>query len=257
MARSAERWSRSAVAARGYAAIGWRAYPARRGGKAPLYSGWLLDATTDPDLIRQWWSKDEGAPNIGVVAGESFDVVDVEAAHVAAFRTAARAGGIPETPMARSGGGGLHIYIAPMHRGTRRLVLDGVHIGEWKGSGGVLVPPSVTGWRYAWIRHPRDVAVAEAPPWLRTLVAEPPSSEPRATRPLSPSLAIALAHGLYRVVAQADAGERNSLLFWASRRAAHHRLEREAVSDILLTAALQAGLTEREARATIASGLGR
>jgi Bifunctional DNA primase/polymerase, N-terminal len=100
--------ARTAAAALEYAAMGWRVYPAERGGKRPLFSGWLRDATTDPALISRWWRRDAGAPNIGVVPGERFDVVDIEADHVAGFNESARSCGLPTTPMARSGGGGLH-----------------------------------------------------------------------------------------------------------------------------------------------------
>lgn len=57
-----------------------------------------------------------------------------------------------------------------------------------------------------------------------------------------------------RVVAEASEGERNRVLFWASCRAAEHGLEPSAVADILVLAAREAGLPEREARLTIASG---
>ena len=240
-----------------YAAIGWRVYPIERGGKRPLFSGWLADATTDPGLIARWWPRDNGAPNIGVVAGQLFDVIDIEAEHVAGFRDAARARGLPLTPLARSGGGGLHLYIAPLGRGTRRLVLHGVHVGELKGSGGVLVPPSSTTGAYAWLRSPFAVAVADAPGWLRMLVEMPRPDGARPTGHLSPSRAVALVAGLYRVVAEAAQGERNAVLFWAACRAAEHGVDREAATEILLSAALKVGLPEREARATIASGFAR
>lgn len=99
-----------------YAAMGWRVYPVEPGSKRPLFTGWLSDATTDAALISRWWRRDAGAPNVGVVAGERFDVIDIEAPHVAAFREAARIGSMPATPTARSGGGGVHVYIAPRAR---------------------------------------------------------------------------------------------------------------------------------------------
>ena len=189
--------------------------------------------------------------------GLGLDVIDIEAEHVRAFREAADALGLPATPIARSGGGGHHLYVAPLGLGTRRLVLHGVHIGELKGSGGVLVPPSVTTGAYAWLRPPSDVPVADAPAWLRTLAHGPRHEGPRAHGRLSPSRAVALVAGLHRVVAEAREGERNAVLFWAACRAAEHGVDPDAAAEILLAAALQAGLPEREARATIASGLAR
>jgi hypothetical protein len=240
-----------------YAAMGWRVYPVERGGKRPLFTGWLRDATTDPALIARWWRRDARAPNLGVVAGERFDVVDIEAEHVAAFREAADARGLVATPLARSGGGGLHLYVLPLGLGTRRLTLHGVHIGELKGSGGVLVPPSVTSGVYAWLRAPSDVPVAEAPAWLRDLADGPRHGGPRLVGRLSPSRAVALVAGLHRVVAEAPEGERNAVLFWAACRAAEHSVDPDAAAEILLAAAVKAGLAEREARATIKSGFAR
>ena len=249
--------SRTASWALAYAAMGWRVYPVARGGKRPLFTGWLEDATSEPALIGRWWPRDPGAPNIGVVAGEQFDVIDVEAEHVPGFREAARARGLPSTPIARSGGGGLHLYVAPLGLGTRRLLLHGVHVGELKGSGGVLVPPSFTTGAYAWLRAPSGVLIADAPAWLRALADGPRREEPHTGGRLSPSRAVALVAALYRVVAAATEGERNALLFWASCRAAEHGVDRDAAAEILLSAALKAGLPEHEARATIASGIRR
>ena len=249
--------SRVASVALAYAALGWRVYPVERGGKRPLYQGWLADATTDPVRIRRWWRSDAGAPNVGVVAGERFDVLDIEADYVAAFCDAARTRGLLPTPTARSGRGGLHVYVAPLGLGTRHLLLGGIHIGELKGSGGVVVPPSVTDRPYSWLRPPSDTPVAKAPDWVRGLVRAPAPAAFRRSGRLSPSRAVALVAGLYRVVAEAAEGERNGLLFWAACRVADHGVDRAAATDILLSAALRAGLPEREARATIASGLAR
>lgn len=239
-----------------YARLGWRVYPVERGGKRPVFGGWISDATTDESLIARWWPRDPGAPNIGVVAGEAFDVFDIEAPHVEAFRAAAMGRALPETPIARSGRGGLHVYVAPLGLGTRRLALRGVHIGELKGSGGVVVPPSTTTGAYEWLRDPSTVGVAPAPRWMRGLVVEAaPTGEGSTGARMTPSRAVALMAGLYRVVSEAREGERNGILYWATRRVAEHGIDRDAARDILLAAASAAGLPEREARATIASGL--
>lgn len=248
--------SRIASWAHAYARLGWRVYPVERGGKRPVYGGWISDATTDPGRIERWWPRDAGAPNVGVVAGEAFDVFDIEAAHVGSFEAAAMGRAMPETPIARSGRGGLHVYVAPLGIGTRRLVLRGTHIGELKGSGGVVAPPSVTAGRYEWLRDPSTIAVSPAPRWMRGLVVEVhPTTAAVGSSRLTPSRAVALMAGLYRVVSEAHEGERNGILYWATRRVAEHGIDRDAARDILLAAATAAGLPEREARTTIASGL--
>jgi hypothetical protein len=90
---------------------------------------------------------------------------------------------------------------------------------------------------------------------MRAMVQEARPIATGAVGRLTPSRAVALMAGLYRVVAEAREGERNGLLYWATRRVAEHGIDRDAAVSILLSAALSAGLPEREARATIASGL--
>jgi len=243
-----------------YATLGWRVFPVVPGEKRPMYRGWQADATTDQDLIRRWWRRNP-APNIGIVTGAAFVAFDVEAEHLDALRSWMRREGhrLPDTPIARTGGGGVHILArAPSIEGGRDLRLEGVHVGELKARGGFVVAcPSVTTSAYAWLVSPLDIAVAEPPGWLLGLAT--PNAATRSAGPdreaLTPSRAVAIAHGLYRVVAEAREGERNSALFWAACRAAEHGLEPGAIAEILGAAAARVGLPEREARATIASGL--
>ena len=65
--------------------------------------------------------------------------------------------------------------------------------------------------------------------------------------------------GLVQTVLNAEPGTRNCALNWAAHTAGKHlaagRLDRTAVVSALLMAAQAAGLTEREAAATITSGL--
>ena len=243
-----------------YAALGWRVFPVVPQGKRPLYSGWQRDATTDPELIARYWARHPG-PNIGVICGDSFDAFDIEAAHLPALRTWLRAHDyrLPDTPIAQTGRGGIHILVrARAHPASHRLRLDGVHIGELKGTGGFIVAcPSRTAGAYVWHRSPLDAALAEAPAWLTGLVVERPRREGAtgASPILAPSRAVALVAGLYRIVAAASEGERNRLLYWAACRVAEHGVDQNAACEILLAAAKQAGLPEREARSTISSGL--
>ena len=130
-------------------------------------------------------------------------------------------------------------------------------------TGGVLVPPSRTVAGYAWLRSPFEHPLPQAPGWMRDLVAMPrlgdvtPSGGSVDGGELTPSRAVAIAHGLFRVVADAAEGERNSTLFWAACRAREHGLDAAAASEILIAAATRSGLGEREARTTIASGFRR
>ncbi|MFC3998436.1 bifunctional DNA primase/polymerase [Nocardiopsis sediminis] len=93
-----------------YAALGWPvcrgAAPATGGGRAcgcdrmgcpdpgahPMSAAWGLEATTDPDTIRRWWSATPEA-NVILPTGRVFDVFDVPAgAGVMALARMGRAG---------------------------------------------------------------------------------------------------------------------------------------------------------------------
>jgi len=153
-----------------YASLGWRVFPVAPGDKRPMYRGWQRDATIDPAQIKRYWRSEPG-PNIGLVCGEAFDVFDIESAHLGALRAWMEHAGhrLPRTPLARTGRGGIHIVVAPTGiGGGRDLRLDGVHVGELKSTGGLIVVcPSLTEGRYRWLRGPDEVALAPAPDWLR------------------------------------------------------------------------------------------
>jgi hypothetical protein len=142
-------------------------YPKTRG---------LLDASTDPDLIRRWWSV-PGAEcsNIGIRPPEGIVVVDVDprhAGHVTLERLEAKHGELPTTLTARTGGGGLHaFYRVPGELAWPKALKDGPDDTglDLKGPRGyVLAAPSVhpdTGQLYEWLT-PLGTPIAEAPAWL-------------------------------------------------------------------------------------------
>ncbi len=70
-----------------------------------------------------------------------------------------------DPPLARTGRGGIHVLVAPTGIGRGRdLVLDGVHVGELKSTGGLIVVcPSVTVAAYRWLRSPEAQPLAPAP----------------------------------------------------------------------------------------------
>ncbi|MGW0293293.1 bifunctional DNA primase/polymerase [Streptomyces tuirus] len=95
-----------------------------------------------------------------------------------------------------------------------------------------------------------------APSWLLDALVTKPQFVARrthwrdASRPASSSV-----RGLVAFVLDSRPGARNNRLFWAACRAAEDG--REDAQDALLSAALQAGLDEREALATIRSAYNR
>src|SRR5438093_525511 len=72
-----------------YATLDWRVFPLVAGEKRPQYRAWQRDATTDAEQISRYWRREPG-PNIGVVTGETFDVFDIEAQHLARLARAVR-----------------------------------------------------------------------------------------------------------------------------------------------------------------------
>ena len=53
-----------------YAALGWAVFPCRPNDKRPATLHGCLDATTDPDQIRAWWTEIPDL-NIGLACGEA------------------------------------------------------------------------------------------------------------------------------------------------------------------------------------------
>jgi hypothetical protein len=92
-----------------------------------------------------------------------------------------------------------------------------------------------------------------APAWLLTALTTPPALAGPA--PSAPPAGKAAGGGvlpLIRYVLQAPAGQRNNRLYWAACRAFERSAgQPRAVASALRDAALQAGLTEAEARHTI------
>jgi len=230
----------------------------RRAGKHPRNRGGLTAATTDPAVITEWWGR-WPTSNIGGLTGLIFDVCDVDGnegiAAVAPLLGACHG----RAPLVRTGSGGWHLLFAPTGLGNRVRFLPGT---DWRGVGGyVVLPPSThaRGQRYAFVRSgpfpdvPRALRAALAPPApVARAITRAPVARSAGYGPA------ALAREADRVAAT-KTGSRNHALNRAAFNlgqliATGHLTEPEVVSD-LTTAALEAGLDEAEAVATIASGL--
>jgi hypothetical protein len=137
----------------------------------------LKDATTDPALIRHWWSCAPEA-NLGVATGRGRVVIDIDPRHrgdQALIELEARHGRLPNTWRARTGGGGQHLYFRSDTevRNSVSKIATGVDV---RGHGGyVVAPPSmhVSGQRYEWLTPPDALALAPLPSWLLSAMAQP------------------------------------------------------------------------------------
>lgn len=248
-------------AALAYASLDWRVMPCR--GKVPLTEHGVHDATTEAETIRAWWTQWPDA-NIGIACGGGLVVLDVDPRHGgdASLRELEHEHGEIITLTARTGGGGLHLYMRgelPQRVGFRPGL-------DLKASGGyVVAPPSLheSGRRYEWIA-PGDLPQRPqpVPAWLARII-DPPRPERDNTIPF-PSGIIGRARYVQRAieeeclaVARAPEGGRNDRLNRAAYALARFVVEGAAhegpVRDALTIAARACGLPAYEIRRTIDS----
>jgi hypothetical protein len=172
------------AAALGYAARGWKLFPAPRGAKKSHRKahggGERWGATRDPGEIAQDFARWPEA-NIGLPTDRDNGFWVLEADTLAGGHThdgiaalqalIAQHGPLPETRTAVSPSGSQHYYFKhPAGRTIRNRTNCPVPGVDVKGEGGmVIAPPSLRGsGAYRWIR---EAEIAEAPAWLLDLVA--------------------------------------------------------------------------------------
>ncbi|MEU8104512.1 bifunctional DNA primase/polymerase [Nonomuraea muscovyensis] len=273
---------------------GWHVFPVAAGDKPPVkgFTDWEANATTDPGLIRRWWS---WAPyNIGLACGPSgLVVVDLDTPKKEGLRPppawdlpgvqdgadvlavlCERAGQpLPfETFQVRTRRGGLHLYFTPPDgarlsntegdkgNGLGWLIDTRAHGGYVLGPGSYVDLPDGTG-SYE-VLH--NAPPAPLPPFLfQQLVTAPrPASVPvRLELPdtrRGAYLRAAISRELERVAA-APQGQRNGTLYLAAialgQLVAGGALTAAEVTTLLEQQGVAIGLTAAETRHTVASGL--
>ena len=228
-----------------------------RPGKHPRLRHGLTEASADPRLIELWWSRWPQA-NVGLRTGIAMDVADIDSAEGWHGLCHLSGGALPAGPRVRTGGGGWHLWFAPLGFGNRVRLLPGL---DWRGVGGyVVAPPSrhVSGADYRWVRRPGDELPAGTAA-LRELIegpAAPPAHHPIAHPDRYGQAALAAETDR---VASAVVGTRNDTLnraaFALGRLVGAGMLDAGDVVRELDTAARLAGLGRAEVRRTIRSGL--
>lgn len=199
------------AAALSYARPAWAVLPVQPKGKAPLGTlvpHGLLNATTNPDILQQWWAAEPQA-NIGIRTGaiSGLLVLDIDPRNGGDQSLAGweeQHGTLPETVEAFTGGGGRHLIFA--HPGgslPSRVFRPGVDV---KSDGGyIVVPPSLhpSGHLYAWKPDagPHATALAPFPQRLLESLKHQTTASPSA-RAVSEWRHIAM-HGV-------EAGQRNT-----------------------------------------------
>jgi Bifunctional DNA primase/polymerase, N-terminal/Primase C terminal 1 (PriCT-1) len=152
-------------------------FPCLPRGKEPAVAGGFKAATTDPQIIQQWWCARPDC-NVAIATGaiSGVFVVDVDDldGELELRRLEAEHGTLPPTVEVITGGG-RHLYFktpeAPV-RNSASKVADNIDV---RGDGGyVLAPPSIhpSGRRYAWSADSASVFAA-APDWLLAKISKP------------------------------------------------------------------------------------
>mgnify|MGYP003507803933 FL=1 len=149
-------------------------------GKHPRTPRGHLEASTEPDVIRAWWTRWPDA-NVGIATGQGLVVIDVDprsGGDDGMVDLRAKLGALPDTVEALTGGGGRHVYLSTTVevRNSAGVLAPGVDV---RGDGGyVVAPPSThaSGRTYGWevTSRPDEVELAPVPQaWLDAMTARP------------------------------------------------------------------------------------
>jgi hypothetical protein len=220
------------AAALALAASGWPVFPCVERGpevkwKSPYTPNGFKDATTDPEVIRAWWSRWPAAM-IGAPVPPALLVLDLDP------RNGGRLDDLPPLPATLTawsgrGDGGRHFYfLRPAGAFTSTRLPKG---WDLKASGYCILPPSLhpaTGKPYTWDEHDP----AELPATVRELLRPAPAAMAR-TCPRGDGGGRWLAE----FVAAQPQGNINDALYWAARRAAEQGTLTDDLAAALVAAA--------------------
>ncbi|WP_351230690.1 bifunctional DNA primase/polymerase [Streptomyces sp. NPDC002133] len=237
-------------------------------GECGLPGHGVHDATTDPAGVRALFAAAPRATGYGIACGRpphhliGIDLDTKSAAtggsdSVTALRQLAlqHLFTVPETVTVLTPSGGRHLWLSGppdvvVPNSASRLA-PGIDV---RGSGGYLVGPGSVSAHGAYRLAPgtADLPPAPCPRALLRLIAPPARRHPHDPEPSHADDRAPRGEGLVQFVRAAQEGQRNTRLFWAACRAYENGIG-DALADALTEAAVRTGLTEREARATIAS----
>lgn len=194
----------------------------KHAGKHPITRHGFKDASSDPEIIREWWSQHPAA-NIGAATGAVSGIVVLDAdgpkglASLKALDTPAT------TPFTKTGRGYQQFFAHPgpsFTIGNRAGLAPGLDV---RGDGGYcILPPSrhALNVDYAWLTPLHRMALAPLPEPLRALLVAPAGGEKKLR---------------YRNVLEIPEGQRNDTLY---------RLGRSLVAKGITRAAIVAALLE-------------
>ncbi|KAB1986555.1 bifunctional DNA primase/polymerase [Streptomyces triticiradicis] len=236
-------------------------------GECGRFGHGVYDASTDPRRIRELFAAAPWATGYGIACGlhphhligVDLDTKSGTDSSVALRELALRhLFTIPDTVVVLTPSGGRHLWLSGppdvvVPNSASRLA-PGIDI---RGAGGYLVGPGSRTGHGVYETAPGTSRLAPAPcpsELLRLLLPPPRTHHP------GPSTAgrqgqgpgQGQGQGLVQFVLAAHEGQRNTRLFWAACRAHENGIGPQLTAQ-LVQAAVRTGLTEREARSTIAS----
>jgi len=158
-------------------------------GKVPQLVHGYNDASTDTEIIRDWWTHRYKGHNVGIAVGREHGILVIECdvrhgGDLNLERFLETYGSFPETLVVGSGSGGRHYYfrypdseqdMPSGHFDHLGLPYEGLEV---KSKGGMVAPPSIhlSGNHYAYLSFP-DAPIAHMPEWLYLLLAPQPEEE--------------------------------------------------------------------------------
>jgi hypothetical protein len=228
---------------------GYSVFPCRSD-KSPACPHGFHDASCDPATILQLWHRYPGEL-IGVATGErsNLAVLDVDRKHTEALAWwQTNHPRLLPTRTFTTRSGGLHLHYRHRHglKNTQGKICRGI---DSRAEGGYVIYWFAAGFDCLDHTPPQPL-----PDWLfDELTYRPPPAPPTAT-PIDPDRTL---NAILRRLAEAREGDRNGLLFWAACRLAERGIGQRKAEAMLLPIAAAIGLTEYEARRTIASAQGR
>ena len=129
-------------------------------GKHPLYPGGYKIASTDAEVIKDWWTTTPNA-NLAIATGAMSDVfvIDVDVSDGKVGEQSLKAlenevGPLPKDALVKTGSGGLHIYMRmPAQTVKNSASKIAPHIDVRANGGYVIAPPSShkSGNQYEWM----------------------------------------------------------------------------------------------------------
>jgi hypothetical protein len=252
--------------ARAYAHMGYRVLPLAPGEKRPhpgLVPHGLKEASRDLEALRAWW---RACPwcGVGLLAPEGVLVLDVDEPGVWG-ELRGQFPALESAPRQRTPKGGAHLFLR-LPEGVRlsatTRVLEGVDL---RGMGRAYVVAAPTrladGRTYTWevpLVRPEALPLIPEGLLLKLLPPPPPPREVVVEAGSSPKRLRALLEAYAAAVASAPEGARhNTLIRYAVATGGliPHGLDPQEAEEVLVGAALEAGLPEREAREAARWGL--